>query len=186
MISGHNYKRFAGWRLLALLAVFTAYTLWFIGPGPFGALTRLEGYNYLQARGFYTGAEAVAASESLSTDGRRIKYTALGFDLIYMILQTWVFEAVIAFGLTTLGLLRSRWRWVLLAPMGFLLFDFLEDSFLALVMVTSSEIIGTFAGVFTLMKFVFFGPLVVISIALGIAGIVANILQKRKAKPPSN
>lgn len=185
-MTGYNYQRFTGWRLIALIFIFTAYTLWFTTIGPFGELSRLENYNYLQGRGFYTGADAVATIESLNTETRRLKFTELGFDLIYMVLQTWVFEAVIAFGLTALGLMTTRWRWLLIAPMGFLIFDFLEDSFLALVMMTSSELIGSFAGVFTLMKFVFFVPLVLISFALGIAGIVANILRKRKAGEPSN
>ena len=100
MAAGYNFHRFTGWRLLALVVIFLAYTLWFIGPGPFGDLTRLEDYKNLQSRGFYSGAEAVSAIESLSAEGRRIKFKALGFDIIYMVLQTWVFEALIAFGLT--------------------------------------------------------------------------------------
>ena len=186
MTAGHNYNRFTGWRLIVLIVVFLVYTIWFVGPGPFGELSRLENYAYLQERGFYTGAEAVAAIESLSADSRRLKYTALGFDLIYMVLQTWVFEALIAFGLTALGFMKSRWRWSLLAPMGFLLFDFLEDSALALVLATSSELIGSFAGVFTFMKFVFFVPLLFISLGLGVSGIVATILQNRKGRTESN
>ena len=132
--AGYNYQRFTGWRLVGLIFVFITYTLWFTGPGPFGQLINLSDYSSLQERGFYSGAEAVAAVEALSAEGRKIKYTALGFDLIYMVLQTWVFEALIAFGLGALGLMGTRWRWLLLAPMGFLLFDFLEDSFLALLL----------------------------------------------------
>ena len=64
--------------------------------------------------------------------------------------------------------------------MGFLLFDFLEDSSLALVMVTSSELIASFAGIFTIFKFVFFVPLVFLSLGLGLAGLMTIILQKRK------
>ena len=180
MRTGHNFHRFTGWRLIALIIVFFAYTLWFIGPGPFGELTRLEAHENLQSRGFYTGAEAVIAVESLTEEGRRIKFTALGFDVIYMVLQTWVFEAVIAFGLIARGLMSSKWRWCLLAPIGFLLFDFLEDSALALVLMTSSELIGSFAGIFTFLKFVFFVPLVFISLGLGLVGIVTNVLRKRK------
>ena len=183
MAAGHNYYRFTGWRFAALLLVFLAYTAWFVTIGPFGELTRLEDYAYLQGRGFYTGAEAVAAIDSLTLDGRRLKYTELGFDLIYMVLQTWVFEALIAFGLVGMGLMRSRWRWLLLAPMGFLLFDFLEDASLALVLATSSEIIGSFEGVFTLMKFVFFVPLIFLSLGIAAAGIVARALRKRKGGP---
>lgn len=185
-MTGYNYQRFTGWRLIVLLVIFFTYTLWFTTIGPFGELTRLENYTYLQGRVFYTGEEAVAAIESLTVAERRLKFTELGFDLIYMVLQTWVFEAVMAFGLTALGLMTSRWRWLLIAPMGFLFFDFLEDSFLALLMTTSSELIGSFAGVFTLMKFMFFVPLVFISTGLGIAGIVAAILRKRKARERSN
>lgn len=185
-MTGHNYQRFTGGRMIALLVIFTAYTLWFTTIGPFGELTRLENYTYLQGRVFYSGADALAAIENLTAEGRRLKFTELGFDLIYMVLQTWVFEAVIAFGLTALGLMTSRWRWLLILPMGFLVFDFLEDSFLTLLMTTSSELVGGFAGAFTLMKFVFFVPLVFISIALGIAGIVAIILRKLKARKRSN
>jgi len=143
-------------------------------------LARLQGYDSLQSRGFYSGAEAVAAIESLSVADRAIKYKALGFDLIYMVLQTWVFEAVIAFGLLALGWMSSRWRWVLLLPIVFLLFDFLEDSFLALLLTTSSELIGRLAGIFTLMKFAVFIPLVCLSLGLGSAGIMATVLRKRK------
>ena len=186
MRAGHNYHRFSGWRLIALLVVFFAYTFWFASIGPFGELTRLENYDYLQGRGFYTGAEAVAAIESLSAEGRRLKFTELGLDLIYMVLQMWVFEALIAFGLAGLGLMKSKWRWILLAPIGFLVFDFLEDASLALVMTTSSEIIGSFAGVFTLLKFVSFVPLIFISLVLAVAGIVARILRKRNREPESD
>lgn len=185
-MTGHNYQRFTGWRLIALLAIFAAYTLWFTTIGPFGELTRLDNYTYLQGRGFYSGAEAVSAIESLTPEGRRLKFTELGFDLIYMVLQTWVFEALIAFGLTGLGLMTKKWRWLLILPMGFLLFDFLEDSFLALLLTTSSELIGSFAGVFTFMKFVFFIPLIFISLGMGIAGVVTVILQKRKASDMPN
>lgn len=178
---GYNYHRFTGWRLIALILIFMGYTLWFTGPGPFGELTRFQGYEYLQGRGFYSGAKAVAAVESLNAEGRVIKFKALGFDLIYMVLQTWVFEAVIAFGLMALGLSSSRWRWLLLLPMGFLLFDFLEDSCLALVLVTSSELIGSFAGLFTLLKFIFFIPLVFLSLGFGIAGTMSIVLRKGKA-----
>ncbi len=180
-LKGHNYALFQGSRLVALLIVFAVYTLWFTTLGPFGDLERLAGYENLQSRGFYTGAEAVAAVEALSPAGLATKYKALGFDLIYMVLQMWVFESVLAFGLIALGWMKSRWRWVLMAPMGFLLFDFLEDSFIALVMATSSELLGSFAGVFTLMKFVFFIPLVLLSLGFGAAGIMTTILRKRKA-----
>ena len=186
MTSGHDYQRFTGKRMFALLIVFIAYTVWFAGPGPFGELMRLDGYDFLQGRGFYTGAQAVAAIESLDADGRRLKFTELGFDLIFMVLQTWVFEALIAFGLSALSLMSSRWRWILLAPMGFLLFDFLEDSALALVMTTGSELVGSFAGVFTLLKMSFFLPLWILSIVLVLVGIVAKLLQKLKRTSGSN
>lgn len=177
---GHDYSRFSGWRLIALIAVYFAYVIWYTGIGPFGQLTRIEGYGYLQGRGFYTGADAVAAVDSLSGSERRLKYTALGLDLIYMFLQTWVFEGLIAFGLSALGLMKTRWRWLLILPMGFLLFDILEDSALALLLATSSELIGSIAGIFTALKFAFFLPLIPISLGLAGVGSVATVLRKGK------
>jgi len=53
------FHRFQGWRILALFAVFAAYTLWYIGPGYFGQMTRLTGHLSLQEMGFYSGATAV-------------------------------------------------------------------------------------------------------------------------------
>ena len=99
---GYNYHRFYGWRLIALLIVFAAYTLWFTGPGPFGQLARLERY------------------------------------------------------------------------------DFLESGFLTLVMMTASATLGSFAGVFTLLKYAFFLPLCSLTVGLGVAGVAAGLLRKRK------
>jgi len=112
-----------GVRLIALLIVFAFYTAWFVGVGPFAALYEIEGYRPLEGRGFYTGEEALAAIQSLDEAGRIIKLKALGFDLIYMVLQTLVFEALMAFGLRHLGWMKRRWRYVLILPMTFLLFD---------------------------------------------------------------
>lgn len=180
MIGSYNLQRFSGWRLPVLLAVFLIYTIWFTTIGPFGQLTGLENYTNLQSRVFYSGEDAITAIQSLDADGRRLKFITLACDVIYMVLQTWTFEALIAFGLTARGLLNTSWRWILLAPMGFLVFDFLEDSFLALVMVTSSEFLGSCAGVFTLLKFTFFIPLVVLTLGLGLMGIVTVFLRKGK------
>jgi len=63
---------------------------------------------------------------------------------------------------------------------GILFFDFLEAASLALVMTTFSEVFGTVAGVFSLIKFMFFVPLVFISLGVGVAGIVVIFLRKRK------
>jgi len=181
MSKPHDYHRLSGWRLVALLIVFALYAAWFIGPGYFGQLVRLEGYEFLQGRGFYTGAEAVAAIEGLDAAGRRLKYTELGFDLIYMVLQTFVFEALIAFGFRHLGWLKTHLRWLLLMPMGYLFFDILEDSALALLLSTESELIGSFAGVFTFLKMAFFLPCIPISLGFAVAGCVAFFLRKGKA-----
>lgn len=178
MTKPHDYHRFSGWRLIALIVVFAVYTGWFVSVGPFGELTRIEGYNALQERGFYTGAEALAAIERLDETQRGIKFKALGFDLIYMVLQALVFEALMAFGLRHLGWMKRRWRYVLLLPMGFLVFDFLEDSFLALLLETEAQWIGSAAGIFTALKFATFIPCVLIALGLTIAGSVTYLIRR--------
>jgi len=86
-VSESPFHRFKGPRLLALLAVFVAYTAWYVGPGFFGDLMRLPGHISLQEKGFYSGAEAVEILGRLDEAGRKTKFLALIFDLPYMILQ---------------------------------------------------------------------------------------------------
>lgn len=186
MSKPHNYHRFSGWRLVALLIVFALYAAWFIGPGYFGQLVRLEDYEFLQGRGFYRGWEAVAAVERLDAAGVRLKFLELGFDIIYMFLQAFVFEALIAFGLRHLGWMSTRWRWLLLLPMAYLFFDILEDGCLALLLTTHMEMIGSFAGVFTFLKMAFFLPCIPISLGFAVAGCVAWILRKGKVADSLN
>ena len=94
------FHRFRGWRILALFAVFIAYTLWYTGSGFFGQMSSMPGYSSLQEMGFYSGATAVKTLGGLDAAGRKTKFLALVFDVPYMILQALVFEAFIAFGLS--------------------------------------------------------------------------------------
>ena len=178
MFKAHDYHRFTGWRLIALIAVFAAYTFWYLGVGPFGELTRIDGYSALQERGFYTGADALAAIQSLDEVQRGIKLKALGFDLIFMVLQALVFEALMAYGLRQLGWMKRRWRFVLLLPIIVLLFDFLEGGFLVLLIETEIEWIGSAAGLFTALKFASFMPCMLITLGLTIAGSVAYLMRR--------
>lgn len=177
-LPNHPMHRFQGWGLVGLIAAFLAYTGWYMGPGYFGDLTRIPDYANLQSRGFYTGAEAVAAISSLTETQRLTKYLALVFDIPYMILQAIVCEALIGFGLRRMGLAATKLRWAVVLPYAFLLFDALEDTAIALTMATSSEVIGMMAGVFTAAKFAAFLPSIVVALAAMIGGLVALILRK--------
>lgn len=167
------FYRFYGWRIWALVAVFITYTLWYTGPGYFGQLAALPDYNVLQERGFYTGTEAVAALNSLTPDGRALKYTALVFDLPYMVMQALVFESFIAFGLRHIKPKSAKWPLLFILPIAFLLADFTEDSFVALTLATGSQALGTIAGVMTALKFITFIPAIFISLVMGIGGLWA-------------
>jgi len=57
-------------------------------------------------------------------------------------------------------------------PIGFLLVDFLEDSFIALTLSTSSIFLGTIAGFMTALKFAVFIPAIVVSLIMGIGGLI--------------
>lgn len=167
------FHRFRGWRILALFAVFMAYTLWYIGPGFFGQMTSLPGYSSLQEMGFYSGATAVETLGSLDAAGRKTKFLALIFDLPYMILQALVFEAFIAFGLRHIKPKNPKWNLLFILPIGFLLVDFFEDSFIALTLTTGSTALGTIAGIMTALKFTIFIPAMIISLIMGAAGLFA-------------
>ena len=172
-VSESPFHRFKGPRLLALLAVFVAYTAWYVGPGFFGDLMRLPGHISLQEKGFYSGAEAVEILGRLDEAGRKTKFLALIFDLPYMILQALVFEALIAFGICHIKPKNLKWNLLFILPIGFLLADFAEDSFLALTMATGSIVLGTIAGIMTALKFTAFILGIAVSLIMGFTGLMA-------------
>ena len=168
----YPFHRFQGWQIWALIAVFTAYTLWYIGPGYFGQMLRIPGHISLQEKGFYSGAEAVETLSRLDGQGRKTKLLALIFDVPYMILQALVFEALIAFGMRHIKPNNPKWNLLFILPIGFLLVDFLEDSFIALTLTTGSGVLGTIAGLLTALKFAIFIPAIFVSLVMGIFGLV--------------
>lgn len=174
------YNHFRGWRMVALFAAFLIYTLWFTGPGFFGQMGRLPNYTSLQESGFYSGAQAVATLSALEGEARITKLLALIFDVPYMVMQTLVFGAFIAFGLGHWGKEQSRWRVLVFLPAAFLLFDALEDSFIAATLFTQSEAIGGIAGVMTAAKFAAFLPSILASLIMLIIGGVAWARAGRK------
>jgi len=168
-----SFYRFQGWRLLGLIIVFFAYTTWYTGPGFFGDLTRLPGHVALQERGFYSGATAIEILGKLDAAGRKTKYLALVFDVPYMIMQALVFEGLIAFGMRHLKPKSPKWTLLFILPIGFLLADFAEDSFIALTLATGSQALGTIAGLMTALKFATFIPAIITSFIMGIGGLWA-------------
>lgn len=167
-----TFHRFQGWQILALIGVFAAYTLWYTGPGFFGEMTRIPGHMSLQESGFYSGTDAVERLSRLDPAGRKTKYLALIFDVPYMILQALVFEALIAFGIRHIRPRNPKWHLLFVLPIGFLLIDFLEDSFIALTLATGSTMLGAIAGVLTALKFVVFIPAIIISLIMAVGGLV--------------
>ena len=167
------FNRFAGRSLIGLLIVFAAYTLWYVGPGYFGQLIRLESYSALQSSWFYSGQTAVNRLDVLDAAGRRVKYLALIFDVPYMILQALVFEALIAFGLRRAKPQNPKWIMLFILPITFLLVDFAEDSFLALTLVTGSYGFGAAAGFFTFLKMLTFIIAIIASISMACWGLWA-------------
>jgi hypothetical protein len=166
------FHRFQGRQILALFAVFAIYTLWYIGPGYFGQMRAMPGYSSLQEMGFYSGDTAVEVLGSLDASGRKTKLLALIFDVPYMILQSLVFEAFIAFGIRHMKLQNPKWSLLFILPIGFLLADFFEDSLLALTLTTGSTVLGDIAGLMTALKFLFFIPAIIASAIMLLGGLL--------------
>lgn len=167
------FHRFRGWQIWALLCVFVLYTLWYVGPGYFGQMTRISGHISLQESGFYSGASAVDILGRLDGEGRKVKYLALIFDIPYMIMQALVFEAFIAFGFRHIDPKNPKWQLLFALPLAFLLVDFAEDSLIALTLATGSQVTGTIAGYMTSLKFIIFIPAIPISLIMAIWGLIA-------------
>ena len=167
------FNRFQGHKFIGLLIVYAIYTLWYVGPGYFGQLFRLEGYSLLQSRWFYSGQTAIEQMATLDAAGRKLKYLALIFDVPYMILQGLVFEALIAFGLNRIKPQNPRWLFLFALPLIFLVADFAEDSFLALTLATGSAGLGAAAGAFTALKMLSFVIAIIVSLAIALWGVLA-------------
>ena len=142
-------------------------------------MTRIAGHISLQESGFYSGAAAVDILGKLDATGRKTKYLALVFDVPYMIMQTLVFEALIAFGIRHMRPKNPKWNLLFILPIAFLLVDFLEDSFIGLTLASGSEILGSIAGFMTALKFLTFIPSIVVSVGMTIGGLTAWIRRRK-------
>lgn len=174
------FHRFQGFRLLALVIVTLGYSFWFTAFGPFGKLAALAPGMPLEEAFHYSGAHAVSVLGGLDEAGRRMKYLSLACDVPFMILSTLMAEGLIAFGLRHLGLMGGKWRLLFVWPLAFLVFDFLEDSFLALTLATGSEALGTVAGIMTPLKMMTFVPAMILALFFGLSGLAMWLSGKSK------
>lgn len=171
--SNSPFHRFQGWHILILLTVTFAYTYWFVVIGPFSKLATLAPGLPLEERGFYTGAQAVEALSGLGAEGTRAKFISLACDVPYMILTALSLEALIAFGIRRLNFTNVKWNFLFILPIAFLLFDFAEDSFLALTLATDSTLLGSIAGILTPLKLAAVIPATIIAVVMGVTGLIA-------------
>jgi len=174
------FHKFQGFRLLALIVITMGYSYWFTVHGPFGKLTALAPGMPLEAAMHYSGAHAVSVLGSLDEAGRKMKYISLLCDVPYMVLSALMAEGLIAFGLRHLGLMGRKWRLLFIVPLAFLMFDFLEDSFLALTLASGSEIFGTIAGIMTPLKMLTFVPAMILAVFLSLSGFAVWLAGKSK------
>jgi len=174
------FYRFQGWRLLVLIIVGVAYSYWFTVLGPYSKLAGLAPGMPLEETGYYSGEHAVNVLGSLDAEGRQAKYTSILFDIPYMILLALMFEGLIGFGRRHMKLNRPVWRLLFILPIAFLLMDFAEDSCLALTLASGSEITGTLAGFFTLLKFITFSIVSLTAFVCGIGGLIAWLMSKHR------
>jgi len=163
------FHRFYGWRILALIAVTMAYSYWFAVIGPYAKLEGLAPGMPFEGQFTYDGAFAAKTLGQLDAVGQRTKLISLFFDLPYMVLNALVFEALIAFGIRRMNLTKPVWSMLFILPIAFLIFDFAEDAFLALTVVSGSSVTGTLASLATPAKFITF-------MAASFAGLILSVL----------
>ncbi len=177
------FHKFQGVRTLVLIGVTLAYTAWYVSVGPYGQLAGLAPGMPLEERGFYTGQFAVDTLAQLTPEGERTKLISLAFDFPYMILTALMYEAMIAFGLRRLDKRHPRWNLLFALPILFVIVDFAEDSFLALTLVSGSIILGSLAGVLTVIKFLVFIPVTLVALIMGVWGLGYWFFKGRQSAP---
>ncbi len=174
------FHKFMGWKIWALLGVTLIYSIWFTTVGPYGALSGLAVGMPLEGQVYYSGAAAVEVLSQLDENGRAIKLLSLVCDIPFMILWALVFEAMIGFGIRRMSLNKPQWSLLFVLPIAFLLTDFAEDSFLALTLVTQSEILGSIAGVMTFTKLLAFTAAALTGLCLGTLGLASWLIKGRR------
>ena len=170
-----------GWKILVLLGVTLAYSVWYTTMGPYSQLAGLAPGMPLEERGFYTGADAVKTLGGLSETGAQKKYISLIFDVPYMILWALLFEALIGFGIRRMNKTKPIWGLLFFLPIAFLLTDFAEDSFLALTLATGSELLGSIAGVLTALKFFAYMAAALSGIGMSLTGLYVWAFKSKSA-----
>lgn len=170
-----------GWPLFLTVIALIAYSGWYVGPGYFGQLAGLAPGMPLQSSLFYSGEYATRVLGAIDPAAHKTVYLAYLFDIPYMVLNALVLQGLIAFGAR-----QMRWKAgfatvCLIFPIAFLIFDVFEDSSLALTLSSGSELAGSIAGVFTLLKMVSFILGTILGLLALIGGTVAFLLAQRKA-----
>ncbi len=175
------FHRFQGWKILALLFVTLAYSAWFSLIGPFSKLAGLAPGMPLEAQFSYSGDYARQVLGQLDEAGQRAKLISLLFDVPYMILNALLFEALIGFGIRRLNLTKPIWSLLFILPLAFLLFDFAEDAFLALTVVTDSPVTAALASMSTPLKFISFIGAILASLILSLSGLIYWLVKGRQS-----
>ena len=161
-----------GWRVLALFLVFAVYSYLAMGLGPYSKLPGLYGAPPLSTQSFISGADAVAMIGRLGEDGIRVKWLFLATDIPFMLLNTFVFSAFLAFAVRRLSWVEKTWSRALIAlPLVFLMVDFTEDVFQALLLLTKSVPIGAIEGVLTGVKLFIYSGVGIISVLAAAIGV---------------
>jgi len=169
------FERFQGRRLFALIIVFLIYALWYFKYGPYADLLSLSEDLTLQTKLFYSGQCAESVFDPIAAlKKEKIVYIAYLFDVPLMIMLALIMEGFLVSGLKSANKAHTKWTLCLIFPIAYLLFDFLEDSFLALTLVTLQWGYGTLASIFTLLKFAAFVPGLVIALAWFFIGLRAR------------
>ena len=126
---------------------------------------------------FYTPEKLYEMAEAYGEQGRanyiRVRFT---FDLIWPLIYTLFLSTSISFSFGRILRPESRWRWLNLAPLFGMIFDYLENITTALVMYrfpTSTDILAFLAPIMTVTKWIF----VTGSFILLLVGILVLIWQ---------
>lgn len=156
-------QQLAGRRsFLVLLIAYSIYSpIFFFAKVPFG-ITAIQPYastgGILDFEFFYTSQRAYERLASFGEQGRTAYLHFLMGDLIYPALLGCLLAISIALTVRRLNGSRTYWKYLALLPLANMAFDYCENGALISMLAAypaQLPLLGTFAGVFTVMKNVF-------------------------------
>ncbi|NSW53845.1 MAG: hypothetical protein HPY85_15195 [Anaerolineae bacterium] len=179
-ISQWLYQISSGWLALVGLLVFAAFIAFILPEQARSAAQAANGAEAPDGRFFYTPRELYQTAETFGPDGRSAYILARWtFDVAWPLAYTLFLGTGISW-LLKRAAIGNGWKYLNLVPLTGMVFDFLENTAVTVVMARfpqTSPVFAALAAVFTPLKWLFVNG----SFVILLGAIIVGLLSRKKS-----